>query len=230
VHYTKQQLEEKRLEFYDKDDYLLFLIKESIKKRKEEIVDKKRHKSLAFNDATNCFILTDPNFSLIKKIENENFYLLFPGDFTKNKETLMKALELYLEDRAYVLKGKFEYLGLFQETLPWLELKKLVKLLPPFYYNTLYKFGLTISYVSLSLNEEEFILKLLKTEDLEKDEVKDEIINFMDYFNLKFLIRKGQKPFNLKLDKKHYLISLGNNIALIDTEIKIFDREALLKL
>ena len=96
MHYTKHYLEEKKLEFYNKEDYLLFLIKEAIKKRREEITYKKRHKSLAFNDATNCFILTDPDFSLIKKVENEGFYLLFPGDFTKDKNTLMKVLELYL--------------------------------------------------------------------------------------------------------------------------------------
>jgi hypothetical protein len=228
--YTKEILEEKKLEFYDKNDYLKFLIKESIKKRKNEIENEKKHKILTFNDKSNCLILPEPSFSALKKIENDNFFIIIPGDYTKNKELLIKTLELYLINKLAFINGLFEFYGLFYEEMPFFHLKELVDISPYFYYNILYNFGLTYSGFSLSLKKEDFVKLNLSPELIEKNEsLKESIKEFMDFFKLKILIRKGRKPFYYEIDKKHKLVSIANNIALIDTELKIFSRESLFR-
>jgi len=213
----KNFLEEKRIELGRKE-YIKFLIKQSIRKRKSELI--KKNKILEFNDFTNNYLTFNINFTKIKNLEN-HFNLVIVGNFTRDLNTLEKSLELYLLQKAILLKGKFEFLSFFMENKELLyykeDLLKLIHYLPVFYYNTQIRYGVSENSISLTYNEKEFILGKF---NLEEEFFKEKLINFMDFFGINYFIRKG-KEINKKIEEKT-IISTKKDI-IIDTEIKIID-------
>ena len=213
----KNFLEEKRIELGRKE-YIKFLIKQSIRKRKSELI--KKNKILEFNDFTNNYLTFNINFTKIKNLEN-HFNLVIVGNFTRDLNTLEKSLELYLLQKAILLKGKFEFLSFFMENKELLyykeDLLRLIHYLPVFYYNTQIRYGVSENSISLTYNEKEFILGKF---NLEEEFFKEKLINFMDFFGINYFIRKG-KEINKKIEEKT-IISTKKDI-IIDTEIKIID-------
>ncbi|HIQ51493.1 MAG TPA: hypothetical protein EYH54_06015, partial [Nautiliaceae bacterium] len=209
----KNFLEEKRIELGRKE-YIKFLIKQSIRKRKSELI--KKNKILEFNDFTNNYLTFNINFTKIKNLEN-HFNLVIVGNFTRDLNTLEKSLELYLLQKAILLKGKFEFLSFFMENKELLyykeDLLKLIHYLPVFYYNTQIRYGVSENSISLTYNEKEFILGKF---NLEEEFFKEKLINFMDFFGINYFIRKG-KEINKKIEEKT-IISTKKDI-IIDTEI-----------
>jgi hypothetical protein len=216
---TKEELEEKRLEL-GRREYIKFLIQKSFRKRKAELV--KKNKILDYNDFSNVYLTFDVNLTKLKNLEN-HFNIVIVGNFTKDIDILEKSLELYLLDKAVLVKGKFEFLEFFLENKEYLfykdELIKLIHYLPSFYYNVNFKYGVTENTISLTYNEREIILGKF---DLKNDLFKEKLVNFMEFFDLKYFIRKG-KELREKIEDK-IIISTKKDL-IIDTEIKIVEND-----